>query len=293
LARRRPAYRRRLAALLVLGALGVLLLSAPAALADVITPEDGGGSREAARIETLYTITLWMALPIFVLVEGVLVYSLVRHRFRRGVPEPAQVRGNTPLEVGWTVAAALLLVVIAVITFIFLPGIRDPEPGGSQRAGAVQVAATGQPPVPGGPSLNIRVVGQQYLWRYDYPGPGRLFSYGTMIVPTDTTITLDITSADVIHSFWIPELFGKADAVPGHINDMWFNVTEEGTYRGNCAELCGENHAQMIGHVKAVSPAEYRAWADRQRRDIAAAAVALADQRRRFQPTGPGARVPQ
>jgi cytochrome c oxidase subunit II len=293
LAPRRPGYRRPLAALLVLGALAALLVAAPAALADVLTPEDRGGSREAERIDVLFEITLWLALPIFALVEGVLIYALVRHRFRRGAPEPAQIRGNTRLELSWTVAATLLLVVITAITFVFLPGIRDPERGGQPHAGAVQVAATGQPPVPGGSTMNIRVVGQQYVWRYDYPGPGRLFSYGTMVVPTNTTITLDITSADVIHSFWIPELFGKADAVPGHVNDMWFNVTQEGTYRGNCAELCGENHAQMVGHVKAVSPAQYRAWADRQRRDIAAAATALAEQRRRFQPSGGGSQVPQ
>jgi cytochrome c oxidase subunit 2 len=191
--------------------------------------------------------------------------------------------------VGWTVAAAAVLVVLAAVTFALLPAIRNPEPGGPERTQAVEVAATGQPPIPrGGPSMTIRVVGQQYLWRYDYPGPGRLFSYHTMVVPTDTTIALKITSSDVIHSFWIPELFGKADAVPGKTNDMWFKVTEEGTYGGNCAELCGENHAQMLGEVRALSPAEYRAWADRQRRDIAAAAAALAQQRRQFGGGTPG-----
>jgi cytochrome c oxidase subunit 2 len=187
-------------------------------------------------------------------------------------------------------------VVIAVITFILLPSIRTPERGGLERAGAVQVAATGQPPVPGGPSMHIRVVGQQYLWRYDYPGPGRMFSYQTMVVPTGTTITLDITSADVIHSFWIPKLFGKADAVPGYHNETWFKVEREGTYRGNCAELCGENHAQMIGAVKAVSPDKFLAWAARQRADIAAARAGLAAQRHKLGAGLPGAgaaKVPQ
>ena len=285
LASPRRIDRRLLAGLLVVGAfLGLLLAAAPAAFADILTPEDGGGSPQAERIDVLYEITLWMALPIFLLVEGVLIYSLVKHRFRRGAPEPAQVRGNTRLEIGWTIGAAAILVVLTVITLLFLPGIRDPEAGGAQRAEAVAVAATDQPDVPpGGPSLNVRVVGQQYIWRYDYPGPGRLFAYHRMVVPTNTTITLDITSQDVQHSFWIPELFGKADAVPGHINDMWFKVTEEGVYRGNCAELCGENHAQMIGEVEAMSPERYRAWADRQRSDIRAATRALADQRRRMQ----------
>ena len=284
LASSRRIDRRHVGALLVLGAFLGLLAAAPAAFADILTPEDGGGSPQAERTDVLFEITLWMALPIFLLVEGVLGYSLVKHRYRRGAPEPAQVRGNTRLEIAWTVAPAAILAVLAVITFAFLPAISDPEAGGAQRAGAVAVAATDQPDVPpGGPSLNIRVVGQQFIWRYDYPGPGRLFAYHRMIVPTDTTITLDITSQDVIHSFWIPELFGKADAVPGHVNDMWFKVTEEGVYRGNCAELCGENHAEMIGEVEAMSPERYRGWADRQRDDIRAATRALTDQRRRMQ----------
>ena len=284
LAPSRRIDRRRLPALLVVGALLGMLAAAPAAFGDILTPEDGGGSPQAERTDVLYEITLWMALPIFLLVEGVLIYSLVKHRFRRGAPEPAQVRGNTRLEVGWTIGAAAILVVLTVVTLALLPGIRDPEAGGAQQADEVAVAATDQPDVPpGGPSLNVRVVGQQYIWRYDYPGPGRLFTYHRMVVPTNTTVTLDITSQDVQHSFWIPELFGKADAVPGHTNDMWFKVTEEGVYRGNCAELCGENHAQMIGEVEAVSPERYLAWADRQRNDIRAATRALADQRRRMQ----------
>lgn len=294
---RRIDSRHLTAPLVLAGILALFAATAPAAVADILTPEDGGGSPQAERTDVLYEITLWMALPIFLLVEGVLIYSLVRHRFRRGAPEPPQVRGNTRLEVGWTVAAAAILVVLAAVTFAFLPGIRDPAAGGAGQAGAVAVAAADQPDAPpGGPSLNVRVVGQQYIWRYDYPGPGRLFSYHRMVVPTSTTVTLDITSQDVQHSFWIPELFGKADAVPGHTNRMWFEVTEEGVYRGNCAELCGENHAEMIGEVEAMSPERYRAWADRQRSDIRAATRALADQRRRMQAqqgAGPGSVVRQ
>ena len=280
--------RRLMVVLLVLGALGIALLAPAGAFADIFTPEDGGGSPQAGRTDTLYKITLFMAIPIFLLVEGVLIWAVLRDRFQRGKPEPQQVRGNTRLEIGWTVGAALILVILSGITFAMLPGIRDPEPSGATRAGTVQLAATGQPPVPGGGELNIRVVGQQYIWRYDYPGPGRLFAYHTMVVPTNTTVTLDITSADVQHSFWIPELFGKADAVPGKTNDMWFKVTEEGTYRGNCAELCGENHAQMIGMVRAVSPEAYRAWVSRQRAGIDAATRGLVEQRRRFESGTPG-----
>jgi cytochrome c oxidase subunit 2 len=297
LALRRLRDRRLLAAVLALCAVGVVLAAVPHnASANLLTPENGAGSREADDIATLYKITAWMGVPIFLGVEGVLIYSLIKHRARRGAAQPAQVRGHTRLETSWTVAAALLLVVIAAITFVFLPGIRTPQRGGIQQASAVQVAATGQPPVPGGPSMHIRVVGQQYIWRYDYPGPGRLFSYYRMVVPTNTTITLDITSSDVIHSFWIPKLFGMADAVPGYHNYMWFKVAKEGVYRGNCTQLCGENHAQMIGEVKAVSPEAFRVWEARQSADIAASQRDLAAQRRRLGVGVPGAvssQVPQ
>ena len=283
-----PVTRKTVSAALYAAVAGSLLF-APAATAGILTPE-GGGSPNADKIQSLYILVSLMGLVVFLAVEGVLLWSLYKFKARKG-RVAAQIHGNTRLEIGWTVGAALILVVLTVITFIMLPGIQNPEasgPAGLAAAQGVQYAATDQPPPPGGKGLNIKVVGQQYLWRYDYPGPGRLFAYHTMVVPTDTTVTLDITSADVQHSFWIPELFGKADAVPGKINDMWFKVTEEGTYRGNCAELCGENHAQMIGMVKAVSPEAYRNWVARQRADIDASTRALVEQRRRLQSGTPG-----
>ena len=87
--------------------------------------------------------------------------------------------------------------------------------------------------------------GQQYLWRYDYPGGAT--SYYEMVVPTNTTVVLKITSSDVQHSWWIPKLGGKADAVPGHTNETWFKISKEGIYKGQCAELCGSGHADMRG----------------------------------------------
>ena len=91
--------------------------------------------------------------------------------------------------------------------------------------------------------------GQQYLWRYDYPG-GDVFSYYRMVVPTNTTVVLKITSSDVIHSWWIPKLGGKADATPGHTNETWFKISKAGIYEGQCAELCGSNHADMRAEVR-------------------------------------------
>ena len=269
----------------MLACAGLLLaLAATPALADTFTPESGG-SENADHIDALYKITLYIAIVIFLIVEGTLIWSLVRYRFRRGGPEAVQIRGNTPLELGWTVAAALILVVLTVVTFIYLDDIQDPPPSDPNglRASEGQLAALGQPDPPksGGPTINIDVNGQQYIWRYDYPGTEQLFSYHQMVVPTGTTVTLDITASDVIHSWWIPKLGGKADAVPGHVNETWFKIPrgKEGVYSGACTELCGAGHADMRAEVRAVPPEEYEAWAERQRADIKAGQEALAEQR--------------
>jgi cytochrome c oxidase subunit 2 len=273
------------AALACLTALALAL--APAALAGPVTPESGG-SPNADDIDTLYRVVLYVAIVIFVLVEGVLIWSLVRFRYKRGGPEAQQIRGNTPLEVSWTLGAALILVVLTVVTFIYLPDIKDPPasgPDGLSRASGTQFATVDQPepPTSGDRNLTIQVNGQQYLWRYDYPGDQQLFSYFTMVVPTNTTVVLRITSSDVIHSWWIPKLGPKFDAVPGHVNESWFKIKRPGSYHGQCAELCGAGHADMRAVVKAVPPAEYVAWARRQRRDIEAAKTELSQSRREIE----------
>jgi cytochrome c oxidase subunit 2 len=101
-----------------------------------------------------------------------------------------------------------------------------------------------------------------------------------MVVPTNTTVVLKITSSDVIHSWWIPKLGGKADAVPRHSNETWFKIAKEGTYKGQCAELCGSGHADMRGVVQAVSPERYLRFIARKKRDLRAAERGLAEQRK-------------
>jgi len=272
--------RIRLTLLALAAGLLALLGIAPGALAGPFTPESGG-SPNADDIDSLYRIVLYVAIPIFLLVEGTLIWTLVKYRQRRGGPEPAQVRGNTPREVGWTVGAALILVVLSVVTFVYLSDIKNPPASGPNGlAQGVQVASIDQPAPPrsGGKSLTIKVNGQQYLWRYDYPGD--VFSYYRMVVPTNTTVQLEITASDVIHSWWIPKLGGKADAVPGATNETWFKISKPGTYTGQCAELCGSNHADMRAAVTAVPPAEYEAFIRRQKAGIRAAQESLAAQRR-------------
>jgi cytochrome c oxidase subunit 2 len=271
---------RRLPALAVLAVTACVLEAAPA-LAGPVTP-DSGGSPNAERLDALYRIALYIGLVVFLIVEATLAWSIWRYRRRRGGPRAAQIRGNTPLEIGWTVAAALILVVLTVVTFVYLGDIKNPPGAGpGEMASGGQLASVDQRSLPpGSRSLKIDVNGQQFLWRYSYPGREPLYTYYAMVVPTHTIISLDITSSDVVHSWWIPTLGGKADAVPGQINHTWFRIPKEGVYRGVCAELCGYNHADMRAAVRAVSPARFRLWARRKRAQIEQAGRALARERR-------------
>jgi cytochrome c oxidase subunit 2 len=275
----------------LLAALAGALVLAPAASAGLITPEHGG-SPNADDINTLYVFTLVVAVIVFVGVEGVLLYSVFKFKARKGAV-PAQIRGNTRLEIGWTVGAAVILVVLATLTFIKLDDIRDPP---NSSANGLQLADTSRRLPPNGKSLNICVNGQQYIWRYTYAANcdtgknlGAPFSYEEMVVPVDTTVTLDIKAQDVAHSWWIPKLGGKFDAVPGYTNHTWFKIPGKfaangGTvFYGQCAELCGRNHANMTARVKAVSVEEYQRWLDQRKADIKAAEDAAAKQRQQLQ----------
>ena len=259
-----------------------ILIAAPSAFADAITPESGGSSN-ANDIDTLYKLTLYIGIAVFLLVEGTLIWSLVKYRARRGGVAD-QIRGNTPLEIGWTVGAATVLVVLTVVVFLYLDDIESPPPSGPNglSASQAQFASVDQPDPPksGGPILRIGVNGQQYIWRYDYPGEGQLYSYEELVVPTDTTVVLELEASDVIHSWWIPKFGPKADAVPGYVNETWFKVPQEGEYRGQCAELCGSGHADMRAKVVAVSPDDFQDWARDKREEIQAAGDALAEQRK-------------
>jgi cytochrome c oxidase subunit II len=280
-------------ALALLAATGLALLVAAPASADLLTPESGG-SPNADDIDSLYKLVLAVAIIVFVGVEGCLIYSLVKFRARRGAVA-AQIRGNTRLEVGWTVGAALILVVLAGFTFAKLGGIRNPPnsgPGGLKLADGVFVASgpTRRLP-PNGKSLNVCVNGQQYIWRFTYAADcansplDAPFSYTELVVPVDTTVTLDINAQDVAHSWWIPKLGGKFDAVPGYTNHTWFKIPGKlagQTFTGQCAELCGRNHANMIAQVRAVTPTRFEAFLDQRRNDLRAADQAAAQQRKQI-----------
>ena len=293
-----PAALRSPARILTAAFLATLLLPATA-FADAFSPEDGSGSPNAEAIDTLYWIVFIMAMLILVGVWAALLYSMIKFRARRGAV-PAQIRGNTRLEIGWTVGAALVLVVLAVVTFVMLDDIRNaPESEASglalQRVGQPMGTPVGEGSVPpSGKSLRIQVNGRQYVWHYTYPDPEKQddqpfnnpFSYEEMVVPVDTTVTLEIKAQDVVHSWWIPDLGGKMDAVPGHTNWTWFKIPAEKAgqvFRGQCAELCGRNHANMLASVRAVTPEEYEAYIERRKREIESSNEEAARQRERIE----------
>ncbi len=295
---RRHTSRRRLLTSLLLGALAVSLVVAPGAFADALTPESGG-SPNADSIDTLYKIVLAVAAVIFVGVEGALIYSLVKFRARKG-RVAAQIHGNTNLEIGWTVGAAVILVILATVTFIKLDSIKNPidsRPGGLNTASGAQFASVDQPTPPKGKALNIDVNGQQYLWRFTYPdkdtnAQNNPYSYEEMVVPINTTVTLDIRSQDVAHSWWIPKLGGKFDAIPGYTNKTWFQARKLGIYRGQCAELCGRGHANMFASVRVVTVPQYQAWIVAQTERITAANKAAAADRDKYAVPAPTASQP-
>jgi cytochrome c oxidase subunit 2 len=289
----RAARRTRVLLVAVTAAAVALLALAPVAGANFLTPEHGG-SPNADRINTLYIIVGVLAVIIFVGVEGALIYSMVKFRTRKGAVA-AQIRGNTRLEVAWTVGAAAILVVLSVVTFAMLPGIRDPEnsdaSGFRASSGILYAAGPMKRLPPNGRALNVCVNGQQYIWRYTYGSDCKrtplnsIFSYEEMVVPTGTTVVLDIQAQDVAHSWWIPKLGGKMDAVPGYTNYAWFKIPAKWqghVFRGQCAELCGRNHANMLAAVRAVSPSDFERYLATKKRDIQAADAAAAASRKKL-----------
>ncbi len=304
-----PALSARSLLLSLAAALVAVLALASGAVADTFSPESGG-SPNADDVDTLYWLVSAVAIVVFLGVEGTLLYCMHRFRARRGAV-PAQIRGNTRLEIGWTVGAAAILVFLAVFTFVQLDDIRNP-PASAENAAAVVFGAGGAGPTPStvsdqagsttdrpspprGSALNVEVNGQQYLWRYTYPDRddnplNDVFAYEELVVPTDTTIVLAIKAQDVAHSWWIPELGGKMDAVPGHTNYAWFKVPGDAvggdrarSFRGQCAELCGRNHANMLARVRAIPPEQFVAFLNEKRREIADSNRQAAVQRRQVE----------
>jgi cytochrome c oxidase subunit II len=197
-------------------------------------------SPNAHRINTAYWVVLAFTSVIFLVVEGALVAFIWKYR-RRGRPrtaEGAQVHGHTRLELIWTVVPVIILAVIGAVIFYELPAIND-------------APAAVNP-------IRITVEGHQYYWQFDYPNGAR--SINDLHVPVDQVVLLTVKSYDVVHSWWIPQLGGKIQAIPGRTNHIWFKADRPGTYYGQCAELCGLYHEAMHARVLATSDGDYRAF---------------------------------
>jgi cytochrome c oxidase subunit II len=255
-----------------------IALGGESAWAGTLLPERGG-SPNADRIASLYTVVLVLAALVFAGVAVTLVFSLVRYRERRN-RVPAQIRGNTRLEIAWTVTATCLIVFLAVFSFTKLSAIEHPGRAVANAAAAEAGLGDG-----GRGALHIDVVARQYVWMFKYPNGA--YSYTEMVAPVGVTVELDIVSIDVAHSWWIPKLGGKFDAIPGYVNHTWFRLKRAGVYTGQCAELCGRNHAQMVARVRGVPPAAYARWVARQKRMIDVANATAAREQRATGPDGP------
>ena len=204
---------------------------------DFLSPE-GEVARKADR---LWDLTFLLAVIVFVIVQALLVFTVIRFRAKPG-REAAQLHGNTKVEVILTAIPALILAGLAVPTVQTIFDLSDKPKG----------------------ALEVTVVAKQFWWEYEYTDED-VITANEMHVPTDQPVYLTLEGADVIHSFWIPKLTGKQDVIPGRTNNMWFEADEPGEYYGQCTEFCGLSHANMRLRVIAHEPSEFDAWLADQR----------------------------
>jgi cytochrome c oxidase subunit 2 len=239
-ARRSHRVRLRLLA----GLLAALLLLALAGCATRDFPQSSFNphSDYAGWIQSLNLQLLFWVAVILVTVEVLLVVAVIRFRSRPGAPEPKAVHGNTALEIAWTLAPALILTFVAIPTVVTIFRSQQAPP----RVGLV-----------------AKVVGHQWWWEFQYPTLG-ITTADELHVPLGRTVVLEIESADVVHSFWVPAMGGKRDAIPNHTNRLWFTPSTAGTYPGQCTEFCGTSHANMRLKLIVETPAEFAAWVARQ-----------------------------
>jgi len=227
-------------------------------------------SAPADAIVTAATLALAITSGIFVVVGGLLVFSLVRFRRRPDDDgrEPAQVYGSEQIELAWTVIPILIVVVLCLVTARTVYDVQ----GATKPPGAIDVT----------------VVGHQWWWEIRYPDLGVVTANELHVPVSDpdapTPTFLRLESADVAHSFWVPRLAGKTDLIPNQTNRMWIAPRETGLFLGQCAEYCGTQHAHMLLRVYVHPRAEFDAWVARQRQP-AVADEAVAAGRRVFETT--------
>jgi cytochrome c oxidase subunit 2 len=199
-----------------------------------VTPLDCAGPN-ACDIVSVYTSIFWIAMAVLVIVGGLLVYAALRFR-RVDDREPAQVHGNPRLEILWTAIPIVIVSFLFIRTTLRMDYVRNGPP----------------------PEQTIQVTGIQWAWSFKYPN-GKT-SFGTLTIPAGQVVRLQVTSKDVLHSFWVPRLGGQIYAKPGFQNNGWIEASQPGTYYGQCNELCGVSHYAMLLQVNAVSADQYQAF---------------------------------
>ena len=249
-------------------AIGLLLLlsaCAPDATQDTLQPK----GPYAQLLKDLFVPVFWVAVVVFIVVEGGIVWITIRFRHRKGRERmPAQIHGNTRLEIAWTIAPALILAVVMVPTVAVIWDLARKPPEDA---------------------LNVTVEGFQWWWGFKYTDEDMRTGYGegapirtadVLVIPEDRVVYLsleargggiqgvDPAASDymVIHSFWIPELAGKQDVVPGRTNHILMQADDPGVYTGQCAEFCGLQHGRMLVRVVALSAEDWDAWVENQKR---------------------------
>ena len=202
-------------------------------------------SPESREIRKLSWLVFVIAAGIFVVVEGLLIYAIFRYRRRKNdsdSSEPVQLYGSNPVEIAWTVIPIIIVLVLCLAT---IRTIQTVQPTKNERPEN---------------ALTVEVIGHRWWWEFRYPELD-VVTANELFIPIERPIWLEITSADVIHSFWVPELQGKMDAIPAHTNYWKMTAEEKGTYLGQCAEYCGNQHANMLIRVEALDPDGFAEWA--------------------------------
>jgi len=243
---KRGAQRRKATVLVCIALLG--LVFAHVALADPVgVSPRGPDSPQASGIADIWWMLVAITGAIFILVEGALILFIFRFRSRgrsRDLEGP-QIHGATRLELIWTAIPIVILAALVTFVLVKLPGINHVD----------SAQARGKP-------LEVTVEGRQFYWNFVYPNG--VIQVQNLRIPAHRPITLRIVSDDVDHSWWIPPLQGKLDAIPGHTNYQHFLADRQGTFIGQCGEFCGYEHAHMVGKVKAVGGSDFDSWLGQQ-----------------------------
>jgi cytochrome c oxidase subunit 2 len=191
----------------------------------------------ARQLNSLFIPVFWIAVAVFALVAGLVLYAVIRFRARSDDEAPVQIHGNTKLELMWTIAPAVLLAAIAI------PTVKMVFDTNSFPSNAMQITTTGH----------------RWWWQFGYDGTN-VQTANELHLPVKQKVVLQLTSVDVIHNFWVPELAGKIYAIPGRHNRLLIEADQPGTYFGQCAEYCGTSHANMRIRVVVQTESDFQAW---------------------------------